>query len=251
MNDKLVIKGKTFGKGRPLICLPIMESEQESIIAEAKRLIDLKADVIEWRVDAFSNVSSLNAIRQVLSDLKEITENTPLIYTFRSKEQGGVISLSADQIYDIHQVGAESKACDLIDVEFFQTKHPAKEIKSLQSQGVKVIASHHDFEETPRPEVMDMLLNQMEASGCDIVKLAVMPKDSSDVLALLEATNEFSKAHPNRPLITMSMGKLGMVSRISGQLFGSCLTFGSAGCASAPGQIEVQKLGEMLDILSL
>ena len=51
------------------------------------------------------------------------------------------------------------------------------------------------------------------------------------------------------PVITMSMGKQGIVSRISGSLTGSALTFATAGEASAPGQIPVEKMREILDII--
>ena len=44
----------------------------------------------------------------------------------------------------------------------------------------------------------------------------------------------------------MSMGQLGMISRVTGQLFGSALTFGSAQQASAPGQLSVQVLRNYL-----
>jgi 3-dehydroquinate dehydratase-1 len=47
----------------------------------------------------------------------------------------------------------------------------------------------------------------------------------------------------------MSMGSLGMISRISGELFGSALTFGSAKKASAPGQLEAEQLHKILHLL--
>ncbi|MGQ8591795.1 type I 3-dehydroquinate dehydratase [Klebsiella pneumoniae] len=53
-----------------------------------------------------------------------------------------------------------------------------------------------------------------------------------------------------RPLITMSMGKSGGVSRVTGRLFGSAMTFGTVGQASAPGQIAIAKLREVMDMLS-
>ena len=56
--------------------------------------------------------------------------------------------------------------------------------------------------------------------------------------------------YPNQLLITMSMGKLGMVSRISGELFGSCVTFAAGKKASAPGQIAMDDLKNILQILS-
>ena len=40
----------------------------------------------------------------------------------------------------------------------------------------------------------------------------------------------------------MSMGKLGVISRICGEVFGSAVTFGTAGKASAPGQLPANQL---------
>ena len=151
--------------------------------------------------------------------------------------------------HDIHQVAAESDVVDFIDVEYFEAKNPQKEIAMLQEMGVYVIASHHDFEQTPDPEVIRMLLEQIRESGADVVKLAVMPQNMWDVLHLLEETNRFHENHPDHPLITMSMGAKGGISRVAGEFFGSCVTFGAGGQASAPGQLPVKQLEEILHIL--
>ena len=86
-------------------------------------------------------------------------------------------------------------------------------------------------------------------NGADVVKLAVMPQNMWDVLHLLEETNRFHENHPDHPLITMSMGAKGGISRVSGEFFGSCVTFGAGGQASAPGQLPVKQLEEILHIL--
>ena len=78
--------------------------------------------MIEWRVDAFENVESPNAIREILNEMKHIIKESILVYTFRSKNQGGCKALSAADIYDIHQVAAESDVVDFIDVEYFEAK---------------------------------------------------------------------------------------------------------------------------------
>ena len=79
----------------------------------------------------------------------------------------------------------------------------------------------------------------MDRLGVDIPKLAVMPESREDVLLLMEATSLADRLLPDKPLITMSMGAKGVVSRIAGGQFGSAVTFGCMGRASAPGQIEV------------
>ena len=242
MENLLCIKGKIIGKGKPLVCVPVMESSKEEILRETRRLEEAHTEMIEWRVDAFENVESPNAIREILNEMKHIIKESILVYTFRSKNQGGCKALSAADIYDIHQVAAESDVVDFIDVEYFEAKNPQKEIAMLREMGAYVIASHHDFEQTPDTEVIRMLLEQIRESGADVVKLAVMPQNMWDVLHLLEETNRFHENHPDYPLITMSMGGTGLVSRLAGEVFGSALTFGSAGVASAPGQIGVGEL---------
>ena len=181
--------------------------------------------------------------------MKHIIKESILVYTFRSKNQGGCKALSTADIYDIHQVAAESHVVDFIDLEMFETRKPEREIRKLQEMGTHVIASHHDFDETPEKTVIRMLLEQINESGADIVKLALMPQCMQDVWNLLEETERFHTKYPNRPVITMSMGALGGISRVAGEFDGSCVSFGAGKTASAPGQLEMGKLTEVLDIL--
>lgn len=249
MENLLCIKGRVLGKGKPLVCVPVMGKTKEEIIKEAKRLVWLHADMIEWRVDAFENARSMNAIREVLDELKPLVKDTILVYTFRSKNQGGLMSLEPDEIYDIHQIAAETDVVDFVDVEYFEAVKPEKEIRELQEMGVHVIASHHDFEQTPERGVIRMLLEQIRESGADVVKLAVMPQSMQDVLDLLEETSFFHEQYPDKALITMSMGAKGAVSRVAGEFFGSCVTFGAGEQASAPGQLPMGELEQVLGIL--
>ena len=77
-----------------------------------------------------------------------------------------------------------------------------------------------------------------------------MPKCKLDVLELLEATVIMSEQYANRPIITMSMAGQGVISRLCGEVFGSCLTFGAVNKASAPGQINVEELNKVLTIIN-
>ena len=89
----------------------------------------------------------------------------------------------------------------------------------------------------------------MQELGADLPKIAVMPQcKKKDVLTLLAATEEMVHGYADRPIITMSMAKDGAVSRMCGEVFGSALTFGTVGQTSAPGQIETEKLREILKV---
>ena len=245
----MIIKGKEIGRGKPLICVPVMEKESEKIIKEIQLLAKSCADMIEWRVDAFESFHSANAVRKILEEIAPYLKDKIFLYTFRSANQGGTASATMEELYDLHDLAAESGCVDLIDLEFFEEEKPVRKIHALHEKGMKVVASHHDFEETPSKEVMRMLLEKMCGGDADIVKLAVMPNSKEDVLSLLSVTSEFQKDNPDTPVITMSMGAMGVISRLSGESFGSCVTFAAHEKASAPGQMNMNEVAEILEMI--
>ena len=96
---------------------------------------------------------------------------------------------------------------------------------------------------------MLLYLEEMNQSGADILKLAVMPQNNEDVLSLLKVTDIAQRRFAPKLIVTMSMGKYGMVSRILGEIYGSVITFGLNETASAPGQIPYDKLNKMLEMI--
>ena len=243
------IKGTEVGTGRPLICVPVLEKTKEEVIKEVEYFVKSDADMIEWRLDAFEHYTDYNEVREILQQIAPLLKKKLFLYTFRTAKQGGVVSVDRETLNDLHDLAAESECVDLIDLEFFEEEHPARKIRKLHKQGLKVIASHHDFYETPDREVMKMLLEQMCAGDADIVKLVVTPKTTEDVLRLLAVTSEFHSENQETPIITVSMGKLGAVSRVSGETFGSCVTFASHGKKSAPGQFQLEEMQQTLAML--
>lgn len=245
----VIVKGKKIGTGRPCVCVPVMEHEKQGIIDEIIALTQSSADIIEWRVDAFTDYLDFNEVREILAAVAPHLTEKIFLYTFRTRQQGGFGDVSPEQLDDIHDIAAESGIVDLLDLEFFAEEFPVIKILRLQEKGVKIVASHHDFEETPERDVMKMLLENMCAGNADIVKIAVMPQREEDVLDLLAVTNEFYRENPDTPVISMSMGKLGMISRLCGETFGSCVTFAANKETSAPGQLPMNKVIEIVDFL--
>jgi 3-dehydroquinate dehydratase-1 len=64
----------------------------------------------------------------------------------------------------------------------------------------------------------------------------------------MQVTSEM-REETEKPLISMSMGSLGSISRIAGENFGSAVTFATVGAASAPGQFPIRELRMMMDAL--
>ena len=206
--------------------------------------------MIEWRIDFYEEVATPQKVAALSHQVKQAVQK-PLLVTFRTKKEGGELELPDDQYFAIYKEILTQGAADLLDLELFMpAEEVAATIELAHENGVKVVMCNHDFDATPSQEEIVRRLSLMEEKGADICKIAVMPQSNKDVLTLLAATAEM-KDKATRPLITMSMGALGMVSRVSGEAFGSAATFGAAKQASAPGQVPVSVLREILATLKL
>jgi len=245
----LKIRDITLGEGTPKICVPIVAETKEEIIEQAKKISTSKADLVELRVDWIKDLSDENVLT-ILEDIREILNDKPILYTIRTFPEGGHKEIDNIDYIRLNKLAIKSKKIDLVDVEVFLGDEIVNEIvKIAQENLVKVIGSNHDFDATPNKEEIIKRLNKMQDVDVDIPKIAVMPNSANDVLILLDATNEFYNTYADRPIITMSMGEVGMISRISGKTFGSSLTFASLEKSSAPGQINIDQLYNMLGII--
>lgn len=245
----VTVKNVTFGEGQPKICVPIVARTPEEVFIQAKEIVKLQADLCEWRVDWFDGLDDAHALDQTACTLREALPEMPLLFTCRTKAEGGERKFSPEEYLKICEQLMTLESCDLIDIELFTAgEHAPILVEKAHKKNIPVIFSSHDFNATPSEEEIINRLKKMEALGGDLLKIAVMPQTPADVLTLLSATTKMNKTS-SRPLITMSMGALGAISRICGEMFGSCMTFGSAKLASAPGQIPAVELRRMLELL--
>ncbi|MEW9122211.1 MAG: type I 3-dehydroquinate dehydratase [Thermotaleaceae bacterium] len=244
------VKGVRIGEGKPKIIVPIVEKDKESIFAKARILESLPIDVVEWRVDFFQNALDISTVMETLSELRKLLCDKPLLFTFRTKTEGGEKEVSMDVYTALNKTVAHSGLVDFIDIEIFSGDEIVKEnIENAHRAHVLVIGSNHDFHKTPEKDELLRRLIKIQEMGADIPKIAVMPQRVEDVLTLLHATHEMVSRFADRPIITMSMSSKGIITRMAGEVFGSSMTFGSVGQISAPGQIPVEKLDRVLEII--
>lgn len=244
------VRNIVIGEGMPKICVPIVGVTKEAILEEARAITKLPADVVEWRIDWFEGVFDWAQMEDVLKALRETLDEMPILMTFRTSKEGGEKAIDDETYAEINIKAAKTGLIDLVDVEVFTGDEIVKKIiEGAHEAGVKVVASNHDFDKTPDKEDIVGRLCKMQELGADIPKIAVMPQSKKDVLTLLAATEEMATEHADRPIITMSMAGIGVVSRLAGEAFGSALTFGAAAKASAPGQMEVNDLKKVLELI--
>lgn len=248
---QLRVRNITIGEGIPKIAVPLTEESSAKLIAQAQKIVSEQPDIIEWRIDFFADLFDQAALKKMAKNLRAVIGDTVLLITLRTKNEGGRQALSDAAYFSLCKYVIENKLADLIDIELLHRKAGVKQLISLaHANGLFVILSSHDFKKTlPQAAICDRLA-LMEKTGADLAKVAVMPQNATDVLNLLAATT-ISQSRLQIPLITISMGKLGKISRIGGQLFGSAVTFGAVGKTSAPGQIELANLQRDLKDLEL
>lgn len=245
--NTVTVQGVTLGDGRPKICVPITAKNRRELEEQARKAVKSSCHMVEWRADYYEEVERENCLEEALALLKKTLNDIPLLFTFRTGEEGGERSISMENYRRLNEAAASSGLVDLVDLELNRGEKLVREIAgAVHQNGVRVIISFHDFEKTPPKEEITGLLCRMQLLGADITKAAVMPRTERDVLELLEATLAMKEQYGDRPFITMSMGALGSVSRLCGALTGSALTFATAGRASAPGQMEAEILARLL-----
>lgn len=246
------VRNIVLGEGLPKIAVPNVGVTEEEILASAKEIAAAKPDIMEWRIDYYeAGIKDNEKLIATAKALRDVVGELPILVTFRTKNEGGVLELGEDEYLDLVATVVTNRLGDAVDIELFHDEERVKDlVKQAHNYNVVVIMSNHDFEKVPAKDVIEFRLKKMADLGADVPKLACMPHSADDVLTLLSATNNARKAL-STPIITMAMADLGKVSRIASQVFGSCLSFGAVGKTSAPGQLSIEDLRNAENYLEL
>ena len=254
----LTIRNVELGAGVPKTIVPIVAKTKAAILEKAAEIKTLPVDLVEWRADFYDDLLNTPVMLETLKALRAALGNTPILFTIRTKPEGGEIAPSIAEYEAANVAVAKSGDADLVDVEMFWgntdwngkvSDVSAKIVDEIHKAGCKVVGSRHNFSATPTKDEIVTTLRNQQAAGADMPKAAVMPKTKGDVLTVLDASYEFASQYSDRPFLTISMGPKGMMSRVACELSGSCMTFGAAGQASAPGQMQVGELKGLLELI--
>lgn len=238
-----------LGAGQPVVCIPVMGADIDTLAARAHDAMQAHADIIELRIDSLSPMPTAAQAIAACQTVRNASKNTPLLFTLRTTRDGGPGSDDAEAYEALLCAIAAANVCDAIDCELSLGDEAfIRIVSAAHAHGVKIIGSSHAF--TPLPEqkiAADWLLRQ-QALGADICKAAVMTENTLRALSAMTVFAEVGQAL-SVPYIAIVMGADGLLTRIGCECIGSCLTFGTAGDASAPGQIDAAKLRQVLEIV--
>lgn len=220
-----------------LIVSVMPRSLEEAQALDATRYLD--ADIIEWRADYLPK----EAILQVAPAIFEKFAGRELVFTLRTRSEGGEIDLSPEEYIHLIKEVAQFYQPDYIDFEYYSYKDVFEEMLDFPN----LVLSYHNFQETP--ENMMEILSELTILNPKLVKVAVMAHTEQDVLDLMNYTRGFKTLNPEQEYVTMSMGKVGKVSRITADVTGSSWSFASLDEVSAPGQISLASMKKIREIL--
>ena len=221
-----------------LIVSVMPKSLEEAQAIDVTRYHD--ADIIEWRADFLPK----EAILQVAPAIFEKFAGRELVFTLRTRAEGGQIELSSEEYVQMIKEVAQLYQPDYIDFEYFSYKDVFDQMLDFPN----LVLSYHNFQETP--ENLMEILSELTSLNPKVVKIAVMAHTEQDVLDLMNFTRGFKTLNPEQEYVTISMGKVGKVSRITSDVTGSSWSFASLGEASAPGQISLSSMKKIREILN-
>ena len=233
--------------GPTRIIVPLTGSTPEELRVECRALDGQPVDLVEWRVDHLEELgrgarsdAQLGAVLALLRSACPV----PLLATVRTTHEGGHADLDAAGyarvVTELARVGA-----DAVDVEY-QREGAQELMETAHAQGAVVIASHHDFAATPPEEEIIARLVAMRDMGADVAKVAYRQRDPWDMFPVLNA-QMWARVHLGVPVIAISMGPAGALTRIGGESLGSAATFATVGRGSAPGQFSAREVATALE----
>ena len=247
----IAVQGKPMGNGvLPAIITPLVGKTQAVILEEVAAIVLKKPDLLEWRIDFFESIGDIPAVIDTALAIRRAAGGIPVLLTRRNETEGGQpLKIDEAAVVAMYTAACNAKCVELIDYELSNAPADLKALREVsKANGIGMIMSYHNFQMTPDGATLDSKFAAAKAFDADVGKVAVMPTNERDVLELLAATSRAREAL-DIPLISMSMGGVGSLSRIMGWVYGSAATFAVGKSSSAPGQIAIEDLRTTLAIV--
>ncbi|WP_434311055.1 type I 3-dehydroquinate dehydratase [Hominifimenecus sp. rT4P-3] len=224
------LRNVVLGSGSLALIMPIAAKDTEEVVSLAKEFEAYDPDILEWRVDYFDEVENIPILLEAAKALRETVGDRAVMATPRHKEENGVREIKPEKKKEILLALIRSGVIDMVDVEM---RYGEAYIRSLQEEcqkyGVALMVSYHDLQHTPdSAEIISLLKKEVEL-GADVCKVSFVAETYGDNDRLGKAIAEARTAGVDAPIVSISAGPKGTLSRICGDVFGSDGTFVSTG----------------------
>lgn len=178
-------------------------------------------DLIEYRLDYFSGETF---------DL--IKDDEKIIYTYRTKAEGGVNSLPTKKLQSLHKyIFKNTKALVDIELDTYLKNHDFYK----QFDFNRLILSYHNFADFDAENLQNVITKALKLK-CKYLKLAVNLDSYTDFYQFEQILKTVKQ-----DFIAVGMGKLGILSRLMYKIIKSKATYVCQNTKTATGQITVKQ----------
>ena len=210
------------------------------------------SDAVELRVDLLKDPSSdgdIPSVDYVADQMSFLRSHTalPLIFTIRTKSQGGRFPDEAHEAaMDLYRLAVRS-GCEFVDLEITFPDEMLRAVTEMKGHS-KIIASHHD----PKGELAWGNMSWMKYYNRaleygDVIKLVGVARTLDDNTALRKFKTWAEEAYET-PMIGINMGDNGQLSRILNG-FMTPVSHPSLPFKAAPGQLSAAEIRHGLSLL--
>lgn len=246
MSKSITIRNYTIDDQHSEIVIPLVGKSMDNIVSEALYVRAIEANMVEWRIDYFEQVNNVNAVLEVMEEIKTILEDRLILATIRTKNEGGLYEGSKEQYQALYEALLKQGIVDMIDIELKNDDDCITSLVTKAHENNKyVVLSYHDFEKTCDETTLQEIYQKMETYQGDILKSAMMATSEDDVRDYMHASYHIQK-NSKQLCAFMNMGKEGIISRLFCAYTKSCLSFASLRQASAPGQVSFIHMNQFM-----
>jgi 3-dehydroquinate dehydratase/shikimate dehydrogenase len=217
------------------ICVSVYASAAHELFREIEAA-ERSADLIEIRFDCLKESELADAV----SRLERDPPTTPVIATFRPKEQGGRREIAFEERADFWKRASNIPFWG-VDLE--------EDAIPFSTAAKRRIFSFHDLSGSPND--LSEIFDRLVSLGAGIVKIAVSTDDACDAVPVWKLLERSAAAAV--PIIPIAMGEAGKWTRILGGAYGApvCYASPAAGRETAEGQIAAEELSNLFRIRSI
>ncbi|MEG1618619.1 MAG: type I 3-dehydroquinate dehydratase [Eubacterium sp.] len=231
-------------------CIPLVSQNEETLWCEIDNAIQQNPDYLEWRRDYFLE-DCFETEKKMLKGFKQKIGKTGLIYTFRDVNEGGFRNVAELERLKFITYWIEKGMANYIDIELDSSDAFLGQIQNLISDSsVRLLLSHHNFHKTYSAEKMMDIFKRMESKGADVLKLAMYAENEDDVKRQIEVAYTYGMKS-EKPIIVISMGSLGTISRVFPDFIGGSLTYVAGKESTAPGQLTIKEISRLREKLGV
>jgi 3-dehydroquinate dehydratase type I len=199
-----------------------------------------RVDLVEIRMDY---LDPKYFTKEIVHKFQEsITK--PLIFTFRSIQQGGIHSISQNIRFNLYLVALELNF-EYIDIEITDFQELTQFLRGYTT-ATKIILSYHNFKNTNLDDIRNHY-SKMASFSCDIIKIVTFVHSRQE--ASLMDTVQSEILHETSKVSIFGMGEHGKRSRLEGYMKNNYFTYisSTSGKQTAVGQLSLREFDHLLN----